>query len=92
MENIIQILTKLGISPDALTPEKYEEMLKIGDEIKNDSNISLETTRKMRNILGIINNRNTTNSIKKNRICKRNEPCPCLSGKKFKKCCGIIKN
>jgi len=25
-----------------------------------------------------------------NKKVKRNEPCPCGSGKKYKKCCGIL--
>ncbi|MDR1913867.1 MAG: SEC-C domain-containing protein [Clostridiales bacterium] len=35
--------------------------------------------------------RNST-TIRKQRKIGRNDPCPCGSGKKYKKCCGMLKN
>jgi uncharacterized protein YecA (UPF0149 family) len=88
MENIIPILRQFGISPDDLGPEKYEEMLKIGNIMKNSDTIDIEITRKIMDILGISTMKKEKQNEKPRKKYRRNDPCPCNSNKKYKKCCG----
>ena len=90
MENIIPILTQFGISPDELSPEKYQEMLNIGAVIKNSNNIDIEITRKIMDILGISTIKKEREKQTKCKKYKRNSLCPCNSNKKYKKCCGAL--
>ena len=73
-----------------LTSSLEVKKKKIPDEllcnICKEEKFSTVTSGKLRvcdNCLGII-----IKPIKKNQIIERNDPCPCGSGKKSKKCCG----
>ena len=92
MEIIVPIIRQFGASFDNLNPEQTEKLIKIGENMKNTNNISMEETHEIMNILGITTLKNNSKiKPKVKRKCKPNELCPCSSGKKFKKCCGIIK-
>lgn len=61
------------------------------DTVKYILNVSLETNTKRENRVRITNESNkptVTKTIRKQNKVGRNDPCPCGSGKKYKKCCG----
>ena len=47
-----------------------------------------EAVRQMKKMMGKSLNIPTAQPKKKEKKIGRNEPCPCDSGKKYKKCCG----
>ena len=71
-------------------------MAEIKDEFglsKSTSNKIYETVNKYKNKLPLwpcngYNNLNNSKTVKNEKKIGRNEPCPCGSGKKYKKCCG----
>ncbi len=71
-------------------------MAEIKDEFnlsKSTSNKIYETVNKYKNKLPLwpcngYNNLNNSKTVKNEKKIGRNEPCPCRSGKKYKKCCG----
>ena len=90
MENAVKILQNIGISPDKIGPENLERMIQFSNKCNGDtSNITIEETRELRDILGITTMKEDNPSLKKpkKKIQKRNELCNCGSGKKYKKCC-----
>ena len=48
----------------------------------------LQSYRPAADIMPIIRRRRLSEAVKKNGPIKRNDSCPCGSGKKYKKCCG----
>lgn len=66
------------------------------DIVKYIFNVTIETETKREKVAKITNtsggdgvaNRKPKTVVRKERKVGRNEPCPCGSGKKYKKCCG----
>ncbi|SKC55697.1 preprotein translocase subunit SecA [Maledivibacter halophilus] len=66
------------------------------DTVKHIFNVTLETETKREKVARIMDatggdgiaNRKPKTVVRKERKVGRNEPCPCGSGKKYKKCCG----
>lgn len=90
METIVPILRQFGTSIDRLNFNQTQQLLKIGEKMKSTNSIDIEETREIMDILGISTIKKEQ-KVKPKRKCKPNELCPCNSGKKFKKCCGIVK-
>ena len=90
METIVPILGQFGTSIDKLNFNQTQQLVKIGEKMKSTNSIDIEETREIMDILGIYTIKKEQ-KVKPKRKCKPNELCPCNSGKKFKKCCGIIK-
>jgi hypothetical protein len=90
METIVPILRQFGTSIDKLNFNQTQQLLEIGEKMKSINSIDIEETRKIMDILGISTIKKEQ-KVKPKRKCKPNELCPCNSGKKFKKCCGIVK-
>ena len=89
IRSLLPILQSLGISPDTLGPDKMDKLLSIADEIKNPENITIETTRKIMDMLNM-KLRGKNAPVKNKLKIGRNEMCPCDSGKKYKKCHGFL--
>jgi len=90
METIVPILRQFGTSIDKLNFNQTQQLIKIGEKMKSSNSIDIEETREIMDILGISTIKKE-HKVKPKRKCKPNELCPCNSGKKFKKCCGLIK-
>jgi len=90
METIVPILRQFGTSIDKLNYEQTQKLIAIGENMKNTNSINIEDTRIIMDILGISTMKKETKPKPKKK-CKPNELCPCNSGKKFKKCCNLIK-
>lgn len=66
------------------------------DTVRNIFNVTVETETKREKVARITNatggdgvaNRKPKTVVRKEKKVGRNEPCPCGSGKKYKKCCG----
>ena len=68
------------------TPEEEQQAV---EEIKNELESSIEdTTLNQSYEEGEITDSEVTKPIKGTKKPKRNDPCPCGSGKKYKNCCG----
>ncbi len=61
------------------------EILKILARIKIKDNMSLETKNQNNNLT-----QNTRTAMTNDKDIPRNAPCPCGSGKKYKRCCGRL--
>ena len=89
LEFNINILTRLGgINKEIMAEIKDEFSLS-----KSVSNKIYDIVKKYKNIIQLwISNgycqESNNSTIKKDKKIGRNEPCPCGSGKKYKKCCG----
>ena len=89
LEFNINILTRLGgINKEIMAEIKDEFSLS-----KTVSNKINDIVKKYKNIIPLwISNgycqESNNSTIKKDKKIGRNEPCPCGSGKKYKKCCG----
>ena len=62
----------------SLTKKQFENVYNIIDKYKNDIPIWIYNGYTKREV----------NSMPKEKKVGRNDPCPCGSGKKYKKCCG----
>jgi uncharacterized protein YecA (UPF0149 family) len=87
IQSVLPLLQQMGVDPSKLGPEKLAKLMQITDKIKDPNQITQETVREITDIFGL-----ETNGVpqpKKRKALKigRNEPCPCESGKKWKKCC-----
>lgn len=75
--------------------EMFEQLIKEiqMETVKYVLNVSLETNTTRKNNIRITNESNKPQqkaaSVRKEKKIGRNEMCPCGSGKKYKKCCGI---
>ena len=66
------------------TEELQEQAMKLKDEYTQLGLLG------KRNYVGFSYNRTDSPNIRKMKGADRNKPCPCGSGKKYKKCCGTI--
>ena len=90
IRSVIPILKQLGISPDKLSPERLEALMKITEKISNGSDITPEITSKIMDIIGFVPKAQVVQKKQKREKIGRNEQCPCGKyGKKYKKCCWI---
>lgn len=88
VRTVLPMLQKLGIDPSKLSAEKMERLMKLGDNLNDPSKITPEVVSEITNIFGIeLNGKKTKDTVKSGPKIKRNELCPCESGKKWKKCC-----
>ena len=87
MSSVIPLLRHFGIDLDKLDPDKLEKLMKLSNKFKDTSQNNCDAVSEMRNILGI--GLQGPKKTKKTTSLKigRNDPCPCESGKKWKKCC-----
>ena len=89
IKKLLPILKTLGLSPDSLGPDKLNKIAKIAKGIKKPQDISMEKSQKIMKILGISGPPVVKKEPKKSSRIKPNEPCPCGSTKKYKKCCRL---
>ena len=82
-----------GIFSQAKTPEMkkmiiniYKKMLEDGVDVRNEKEVE-KWIAKNQDLLGAPTHKVETYKREKPKI-GRNDPCPCGSGKKYKKCCG----
>ena len=70
------------------TEERKQELEAIFDENGWSNNITVdpEQDENLRDLEILQNKQNTATSTK---MANRNDPCPCNSNKKYKKCCGL---
>lgn len=88
IRNVLPLLQQMGIDPSKLGPDKLERLMKLGDKIQNPNQITPDVVSEITNIFGInLNGPKQPKKISKSLKIGRNEPCPCESGKKWKKCC-----
>ena len=77
------------IDTGTLIPSKYQSLVD-SKEVLNFIKSEIENEMQYKKIYEINkNNCKPETLIKKNKKIKRNDPCPCGSGKKYKKCCLI---
>jgi len=75
--------------------DMFDEMIKAiqMDTVKYVLNVTLETKTERENKIRITSESNkaapVSKTVRKEKKVGRNEPCPCGSGKKYKKCCGL---
>jgi len=86
MNKILDTLKTFGISPEKLSSEKFDELVRVTSQISDPSEITPDITRKLMDIFNVKKSPPVVNNEK----CNRNDKCKCGSGKKFKKCCLII--
>jgi uncharacterized protein YecA (UPF0149 family) len=95
MENFQQLLGSLDILTEDLTSEQIEGLKKFASSINDPNKLSANQAMKIVKDLKLDieklqkNARKIRSQINKPKRPKvgSNEPCPCNSGKKFKKCC-----
>ncbi len=86
-QEIASKILKVRLSPEA--EEEISSVWHASEFIHEDAGGDLAATRKM--MEGAVNRpmgEDKPKPIKADRKTGRNEPCPCGSGKKYKKCCG----
>ena len=90
------LLDQLGISLDTLGQDKIEKLIKLAEKVEDPSQVNSSTIIELQKLLGINKLPKGINIPKKQKInienkkIGRNDPCPCNSGKKWKKCCNLI--
>lgn len=82
-KTVSQMLEEYGLRFDTL--DNLQRFISLFAEAKNNSRLWFNKGYTPIELSKM--NRSTNNSIKKNKI-GRNQPCPCGSGKKYKRCCG----
>lgn len=90
VKNALSFLKQAGFDLDKLPEEKLERLNRIGEKIQDPRDVSPEITREIMEIMGIkVGSDGVPKRMpKKSEKVGRNEKCPCLSGKKYKFCCG----
>ena len=84
----IPLLKQFGIDPTQLGPEKLEELMRLSQSVKNPSDITPETSRKILDVLGVnIRPPQLPKKVKHTKV-GRNQKCSCGSDIKYKFCCG----
>jgi len=73
-------------SGEIYTPEQIEQMRKVLDS-DPDSLVKQALRSKLKNLKIMHLNPSAVQMARRPPKVGRNEPCPCGSGKKFKKCC-----
>lgn len=86
ISNMMALLGQFGISPDQLGPDKFNKIMELTSSITDPSQITPEKSRQIMRTLGISPRAPTKPKTSAGKI-GRNEPCPCKSGRKWKKCC-----
>ena len=84
-EKIVNSVLKTKLSLDELL-EKYKSRY-LENKIVSSTTV-LYRSKAFSNTLGIIEENENHPQIEVNHKIGRNDPCPCGSGKKYKKCCG----
>jgi len=75
--------------------DMFDEMIRAiqMDTVKYVLNVNIETKTTRENKIRITSESNkaapVNKTVRKQKKVGRNEPCPCGSGKKYKKCCGV---
>lgn len=75
--------------------DMFDEMIRAirNDTVKYVLNVNIETKTTRENKIKITSQSNksapVSKTVRKQKKVGRNEPCPCGSGKKYKKCCGL---
>lgn len=87
MKTIIPFLRQFGISPEQLGPERISKLQKFAAKISDPSSITPELSAELMGTLGISLGKPRETKNKSQRKIRRNDPCPCKSGLKWKKCC-----
>lgn len=87
LENATQFLKNVGIDPETFTPETIQKLMQFADKIKDPSKIDSQTIQQIKQLLNI--KLPSKKRVIDNQKIGRNDPCPCNSGKKWKKCCLI---
>ena len=87
IQSVLPLLQQMGVDPAKLGPEKLAKLMQITDKIKDPNQITQENIREITDIFAL--KLTVFLNLKKRKALKigRNEPCPCESGKKWKKCC-----
>ena len=88
MNKILPVLQSFGVAPNQLGPDKLNELMSLSEHISVPSKITPEITNRILNILGIGVRGYQRPVVRKETKIGRNNPCPCDSRKKYKKCCG----
>jgi len=87
ISDIIPLLRQFGIAPEQLGPDKLNKLMRITQNISDPSQITPEVSQEIMRTIGV----SARPPIKPKRSVGhkigRNDPCPCGSGKKWKKCC-----
>lgn len=91
IRRMLPILSSVGLSPDQLGPEKLEKLEKIFKDLGDPSQMTPHQARSILDEIGIEPPKNRLPMKGKTKI-PRNSPCPCNSGKKYKKCCGGVQD
>ena len=87
LSKAMPILRSFGVAPENLTPEKLSRLCALAETISNPESITAEKSREILDIMGV-SVRPKPKPKKRPVKIGRNDPCPCQSGKKYKKCCG----
>ena len=82
--DMMPLLRQFGVSPDQLGPERIEKLMKLTDGIEDFSQITPAFSMELMKTLGV--SLKPPSKTKRTKI-GRNDPCPCKSGRKWKKCC-----
>lgn len=87
MSDVIPLLRQFGVSPEQLGPDKLDKLMRVAAKITDPSQITPAMSRELIRTMGI----SVRPPMKPKHSTKakvgRNDPCPCESGKKWKKCC-----
>jgi preprotein translocase subunit SecA len=87
VEQIMPVLASMGMAPDQLGEDKMAKLMELAQAIQNPESMDSEAASSLFRDIGIgFKPPKTNRSDKKTKVC-RNDPCPCGSGKKSKKCC-----
>jgi hypothetical protein len=86
MNKIMPLLRSFGVSPQNLGPDKLARLQQI--PLSDFEQITPAVVREVLDIFGVSMRPNQAPIVRKNTKVGRNDPCPCGSGLKYKKCCG----
>jgi uncharacterized protein YecA (UPF0149 family) len=86
MSDILPLLKQFGISPEQLGPERLNKLMKFAPRIQDPSQITPELSAELMQLLGV-SSKPPSKPRQSTKKIGRNDPCPCKSGKKWKKCC-----
>lgn len=89
----LDILNSLDIDLDDLTEHQQQILTNVAKKIKNPNRMTANEAVKIVKELGIDIEALQKKMRQQPRVrtkIGRNQPCPCDSGKKYKKCCGTV--
>jgi len=87
MSDVIPLLRQFGISPEQLGPDKLNKLMEVAAKITDPSQITPAMSQELMHTLGVRVRPPTKPKHSTTAKVGRNDPCPCKSGKKWKKCC-----